>query len=161
MTFWVPPRFTIGRHLLHEPRNAEPSSPLRISLPKSLDPTQHYQSRYPKSRLFGYLGRQLLHEPRDALGSAACGAAGRCPWSRVHSNATRIGARTCAESIGFSRRPNPLPPRQVPKKSTPRPDLCCIDRFLPVTQPITTKAGSQKVDFLTTSQIYHRTSSLA
>ena len=23
--------------------------------PKSLDPTQHYQSRYPKSRLFGYL----------------------------------------------------------------------------------------------------------
>ena len=39
----------------HEPRNAEPSSPLRISLPKSLDPTQHYQSRYPKSRLFGYL----------------------------------------------------------------------------------------------------------
>ena len=23
--------------------------------------------------------RQLLHEPRDALGSAACGAAGRCP----------------------------------------------------------------------------------
>ena len=123
--------------------------------------TLEHQSRYPKSRLFGYLPRQLLHEPRDALGSAACGAAGRCPWSRVHSNATRIGARTCAESIGFSRRPNPLPPRQVPKKSTPRPDLCCIDRFLPVTQPITTKAGSQKVDFLTTSQIYHRTSSLA
>ena len=54
-TFWVPPRFTIGRHLLHEPRNAEPSSPFRISLPKSLDPTQHHQSRYPKSRLFGYL----------------------------------------------------------------------------------------------------------
>ena len=26
---------------------------------------------------------QLLHEPRDALGSAACGAAGRCPWSRA------------------------------------------------------------------------------
>ena len=146
---------------------------LSLSL-KSADPTQHHQSRYPKSRLFGYLpdlpyviscmnpvvmmmrssptsprlypavqahsiaedpsqaklqrwvliGRQLLHKPRDALGSAACGAAGRCPWSRVHSNATRIGARTCAESIGFSRRPNPLPPKQVPKKSTRRPDLC-------------------------------------
>ena len=67
------------------------------------------------------IGRQLLHEPRDALGSAACGAAGRCPWSRVHSSATSVVARTCAESIGFSRRPNP---KQVPKKSTRRPDLC-------------------------------------
>ena len=49
------------------------------------------------------IGRQLLHKPRDALGSAACGAAGRCRWSRIHSSATSIGARTCAESIGFSR----------------------------------------------------------
>ena len=39
-SFWAPPRSTIGRHLLHKPRDAEPSSPLRISLPKSLDPTQ-------------------------------------------------------------------------------------------------------------------------
>ena len=45
-------RATIGCHLLHEPRDAEPSSP---SLPKNLDPTLHHQSRHPKSRLFGYL----------------------------------------------------------------------------------------------------------
>ena len=70
----------------------------------------------------------------------------RCPCSRVDSSATSLGARTCAESIGFSRRPNPLPPRQVPKKSTQRPDLCRIDGFLPVIEPIPTTAGTQKVD---------------
>ena len=39
---------------------------------------------------------------------------GRCPWSRIQSSATSVGARTCAEKIGFSRRPNPLPPKQRP-----------------------------------------------
>ena len=60
------------------------------------DPTQHHQSRYPKSRLFEYLP-------------------------------------------------------DLPSVST-------IDPFLAMTQPSITRADTQKVDFLSTSQIYHRTS---
>ena len=95
-----------------------------------------------------------MHKPRDALGSAACGAAGRCRWSRIHSSATSIGARTWAESIGFSRRPNPLPAGT--QKVDSAPGLVLNRSVSPVSQPITTKAGTQKVDFLGTSQIYHR-----
>ena len=62
---------SLGRHRLHEPRDAEPFSPQRISLPKSSDPSPPQQvpkkstrvtmrdllheRRYPNSRLFGYL----------------------------------------------------------------------------------------------------------
>ena len=60
------------------------------------DPTQHHQSRYPKSRLFEYLP-------------------------------------------------------DLPSVST-------IDPFLAMTQPSITRADTQKVDFSSTSQIYHRTS---
>ena len=125
------------------------------------DLTHHHQSRYPKSRRFGYLPDlpsdviacmspvmlnpsphriSLLKNsnpwppqqvpkkstfwvpPRftipDLLHRFTIGRqllpAGRCPWSRIQSSATSVGARTCAEKIGFSRRPNPLPPKQRP-----------------------------------------------
>ena len=127
------------------------TSSLRISLPKSLDPTQHHQSMYPKSRLFGYLPDlpsdvsscmnpltrwvlrpvgpqgaahglgyiQMPHVSAPGLvlnrsvspGDPTHYHQGRYPKSRLR-------ARPCAESIGFSRWPNPSPPKQVPKKST-------------------------------------------
>ena len=135
-TFWVPPRFTIGRHLLHEPRDAEPSSPLRISLPKSLDPTQHHQSRYPKSRLFGYLpdlpldvsscmnpvtrwvlrpvgpqgathGLGYIQMPHvSAPGLVLNRSVSPGDPTQYHQRRypkSRLRARPCAESIGFSR----------------------------------------------------------
>ena len=74
-----------GRHLWHEPRDAEPFTSPHKKYHCPRVETHHHQSRYPKSRLFGYLPdlpRDLLHEPRgddDAFLTDKSASMSLCP----------------------------------------------------------------------------------